>query len=206
MQGVEYGRIDAVRALAALDAGPGAAPATGALTLSREQLSFAVRPNRVPRAQVVTVHADGGTRATWSAAADAPWIALSKPGGETPQRLSIRIDPSRLQDATVGHVQFRDAAGRGPVLTVRVQHTNGPALDVAGDGCRFDGTMLHAAAGAGCTVRAVDGTAPGVAWVVPGGAQVSGGRLDAQFVRAGAFEILVGADEGEMDAVPVLVE
>ena len=53
--GVEHGRVDAARAVAALD---GTGGGTGALKLSREALSFTAKAGRIPRAQTVSVRAD----------------------------------------------------------------------------------------------------------------------------------------------------
>jgi hypothetical protein len=45
-----------------------------------------------------------------------------------------------------------------------------------------------------------------VGWTLPGGAQVAGGQLYGQFLRRGEFQLLLASDEGEVDAVPVLIE
>src|SRR5262249_2965427 len=57
IKGVEHGRVDAARALAALD-GTGGGP--GALKLSRDSLTFAAKSGRTPRAQTISVRAEGG--------------------------------------------------------------------------------------------------------------------------------------------------
>ncbi len=204
VKGVQQGRIDATRALAALDA-----ETTGtatALKLSRDQLAFAVRPGRVPRAQTVSVRkAEGGTVA-FTVAADAKWIVLSRTGAETPARLSVRVDPKGLGGGKhEGHVAFTagDASAR---LTVTAQVGNVPLVAVQGEGCALSEGKLRVRAGAGCAVVAADGASPGVQWTLPGGAQVAGSQLFGQFVRRGEFEMLLSSDEGAVDAVPVVIE
>ena len=40
----------------------------------------------------------------------------------------------------------------------------------------------------------------------PGGAEVAGPRLYGQFVRRGEFQVLYSRDEGEVDALQVVIE
>src|SRR5207244_11256063 len=76
VRGVQHGRVDAARALAALD--HEGATDTAGLRLSREELSFAVRPGRFPRTQTITVHTEGGGSTAFTAAADGTWVLVSQ--------------------------------------------------------------------------------------------------------------------------------
>jgi subtilisin family serine protease len=204
VKGVQGGRIDAPRALAALDGDLAGGAAT--LELSRDQLAFAVRPGRTPRAQTISLRKAGGGTVAFTAAPDAKWILLSKTEGQTPARLSVRIDPKGLGEGKhEGHLAFT-AAGASVRLTVIAQVGNLPLLAVQGDGCAFSEGKLRARAGAGCALAAADGASPGMGWTLPGGAQVAGGQLYGQFLRRGEFQLLLASDEGEVDAVPVVIE
>ena len=204
VKGVQNGRIDAPRALAALDGEVGGSAAT--LELSRDSLAFSVRPGRVPRAQTVSLRASGGGMVAFTALSDAKWILPSKQQGQTPARLSIRVDPAGLgQGKHEGHVAFT-AAGGSVRLTVTAQVGSQPLVAVQGAGCAFSEGTLRVRAGAGCALVAADGSSPGVGWTLPGGAQVAGGQLYGQFLRKGEFQVLVSSDEGEVDSVPVIIE
>ncbi|HZR09304.1 MAG TPA: S8 family serine peptidase [Myxococcales bacterium] len=204
VKGVQHGRIDAARALAALDgeaAGGGAA-----LKLSRDQLTFAVRPGRVPRAQTVAVAKVGGGTVAFTAAADAKWILLSRTEGETPARLSVRVDPRGLGSGK-HQAQVTFTAGEASArLTVTAQVGNAPVVAVQGEGCALSEGKLRVRAGAGCALVAAEGASPGVQWTLPGGAQIGGSQLYGQFVRRGEFEVLLSSDEGVVDSVPVVIE
>ena len=127
------------------------------------------------------------------------WISLNRKEGETPARVSIRVDPAGLGSGKhLGTVQFSDESGTGPILQVALQIGGSPAITVAGRGCAVDDRTLHASAGAGCSLQIADGEA---IWVLPGGGSARGSRLHAQFLRRGRFEILV---DGE--SIPVLIE
>ena len=203
--GVEHGRVDAARAVAALD---GTGGGTGALKLSREALSFTAKAGRIPRAQTVSVRAEGGGAHKWTAQEDQKWIVLKQAKGETPARVSVRVDPARLAAGKhEGRVTFKDESGAGIPLAVTLQIGNAPAIAVLGEGCALnqDG-KLHAQAGAGCALSAIDGEAADVKWRLPGGAEVAGPRLYGQFVRRGEFQVLYSRDEGEVDALQVVIE
>ena len=58
VRAVQHGRVDAMRALAALE--QGAAPGAASLKLSRDALTFNVRAGRAPRTQTITLHTEGG--------------------------------------------------------------------------------------------------------------------------------------------------
>jgi subtilisin family serine protease len=199
---VQHGRIDAMHALAALDAETG--DAGEGLVLSREELKFAVKKGRVPRAQTVSLRSDGGGKRAWTAAPDAKWIVLKKPKGETPSRISVRVDPAKLGNQREGHIEFRDDAGDKVSLKVAVQ--SGSAVAASGEGCEMRGGALHVRAGSGCALAAAEADAPDVKWVLPGGTQASGSRLYAHFVRRGQFQVLVSSDEGEAEPLPVVIE
>src|SRR5205823_680526 len=131
--GVEHGRVDAARAMAALD-GTGAGP--GALKLSREALTFNARAGRIPRAQTVSLRAESGGAHKWTAEASAKWIVLKETSGETPSRVPVRVDPSRLPAGKhEGRIVFKDESGASLPLTVTLQIGNAPAIEVRGDGC-----------------------------------------------------------------------
>jgi hypothetical protein len=128
--------------------------------------------------------------------------------GETPARLQVRVDPSKLAAGShSGSVILQDAAGEKQALAISLQIGGAPIVAVQGDGCalREDG-KLHARAGSGCMLSAADGEAATVQWRLPGGEEASGARLFGQFVRRGEFQVLVSADEGEVDPLPVVIE
>src|SRR5207248_3412164 len=126
----------------ALDAEVAGGAAT--LELSRDQLAFAVRPGRTPRAQTLSLRKAGGGAVAFAAAPDARWILLSKTEGQTPARLSVRVDPKALGEGRhEGHVAFT-AAGASVRLTVVAQVGQLPLLAVQGDGCAFSEGRLRA--------------------------------------------------------------
>ncbi len=205
IDGVLYGRIDAARALDALE---GATGESGPLKLSRDAINFRGRPGRIPRAQSFFVRADGGGVKGWTAEASEPWILLKQTRGETPARLLVRVDPSKLAPGPhSGSITLRSAIGEWETVAVMLQIGSEPLVAVQGDGCALssDG-KLHVRAGAGCALSAADGEAATVQWRLPGGEEVSGARLFAQFVRRGEFEMLVSADEGQVDPLGVVIE
>jgi hypothetical protein len=205
MDGVLHGRVDAARALFALEIASGQ---TGSLKLSAGALSFRSRPGRIPRPQSISLRAEGGGARKWTAKADAAWIVLRQTTGETPARVQVRVDPSKLAAGKhTGSVILQDAAGERQALAVSLQIGSAPIVAVQGDGCalREDG-KLHARAGSGCVLSAADGEAATVQWRLPGGEEASGARLYGQFVRRGEFQVLVSADEGEVDPLPVVIE
>lgn len=205
VRGVQYGRVDAARALAALD--QETATETGGLRLSREELSFAVRPGRFPRTQTITVHTEGGGSTAFTAAADAKWVLLSKMEAETPVRLSVRVDPSGLAAGrNEAHVAFTVDGKTAARLAIAAQVGSAPPLSVQGDGCELRDGAVHARAGAGCALASVDGDTAAVQWMLPDGAQVPGGRMYGQFVRRGEFQVVLSSDDGVTDAVPVVIE
>jgi hypothetical protein len=133
---------------------------------------------------------------------------LKQRSGETPARVQVRVDPSKLAAGkSAGSVIFRAPGGNTQSLWVSMQIGDAPIVDVQGEGCmlREDG-KLHARAGAGCTLVAAEGNAAGVKWRVPGGEEATGARFYGQFVRRGEFRLLVSADGGEAVALPVMIE
>ncbi len=202
IENVQHGRIDAMHALAALDAETG--DAGEGLVLSREELKFVVKKGRVPRAQTVSLRSEGGGKQAWTGAPDAKWMVLKQSKGETPSRISVRVDSAKLGNQREGHIEFRDEAGDKVSLKVVVQ--SGSAVAAAGEGCEMRGGALHVRAGSGCALAAAGADAPEVKWVLPGGTQVGGSRLYAHFVRRGQFQVLVSSDEGEVDPLPVVIE
>jgi subtilisin family serine protease len=205
VRGVQHGRVDAMRALAVLDRD--AAPDAASLKLSREALTFNVRTGRTPRAQTITVHTEGGGATAFTAAADQPWIVPSRTNGETPARISIRVDPAGLRsERSEGHINFTAEGKAVATLKVTAQTGAAPLVTVQGEGCELREGKLHARAGAGCALASTDGDTADVTWMLPDGAQVSGGRMYGQFVRRGEFQVVVGSSDGAADAVPVVIE
>ena len=203
--GVVHGRVDAARALAALDR-TGGDP--GALALSRDALSFSARPGRLPRAQTVSLRARSGGRHRFTAEADAQWIVLRQLKGTTPARIVLRVDPRGLPAGNyAGTVTFTDEAGATLPLGLSLRLGEAPAIAVNGQGCRLaaDG-KLHVRAGSGCTLTASEGESATVQWRLPGGEEVRGARLYGQFARRGEFEVLFSKDEGAVDPLPVVIE
>jgi subtilisin family serine protease len=203
--GVVHGRVDAAGALAALD---GARGVPGALQLSRAALTFSAKPGRLPRAQTVSVRAEGGGQHGFTAETDAAFILLKQAKGTTPARVAVRVDPSKLAAGKhQGSVTFKDASGASLGLSVTLQIGDAQALAVRGEGCRLgeDG-KLHARAGTGCMLSAAEGEAATVQWRLPGGEEVRGARLYAQFVRRGEFQVLYSPDEGAVDPLAVVIE
>jgi subtilisin family serine protease len=200
MSGVEYGRLDVAKALGELENGSGE---SASLALSRDSLAFAASAGRRPRAQTVLVRAHGGAARRWKAAADRSWISLRPSEGETPARISVLVDPAKLEAGThSGTVQVEG----GPALRVGFRIGDTPPVTVASGACEMRGGALHAPAGAGCALQVVEGESAGVRWVLPGGRQSAGSRFYGQFVRPGQFTLLVSRDEGEVDGIPVVIE
>src|SRR6267378_5568493 len=150
--GVKNGRIDAARAMAALlEGAPG--PSPGGLVLSRESLLFVSSGGRVPRAQTVSLRAEGGEAKRWTARPDAGWVRLLADHGETPERLSVRADPAGLGPGEhVAHVRIEsadrptDAVG----LEVTLHVGDAPAVVANGSGCAVRDGRLHVDRGATC--------------------------------------------------------
>ena len=204
MKGVQSGRIDAPRALALLDEETGTEPT--ALKLSRSELRFTVRPGKAPKAQTMTVHANGSARMV-TVAADASWIVVSRGELETPARIGVRVDPQKLAAGThQGHVTFTPESGPAAQLTVIAQVGNVPLVAVRGEGCALVDGTLRARAGAGCAVVAADGEGANVRWTLPGGTEASGASLYGQFVRRGDYQVVLRSPEGSTDALPVVIE
>jgi subtilisin family serine protease len=187
--GAQHGRVDASRALAALEAAE--KPEAGALVLSRSSLHFA---GRAPRAQTISVRIEGGGVRSWSARSDASWVKLSMDQGETPTRVAVRVDPHKASGREA-HVMFVDTLGSRAELTISLDGAAG--LEVAGEGCSLSDGKLHARLGAGCTV-----SSGGTRWTLPDGQRVDGAKLYAQFVRAGEYQLLVDST----DPLPVVIE
>ncbi len=205
LTGADRGRVDAARALAALDQATGGHE--GSLKLSREALTFKVRPGRVPKAQTISVRAEGGGAQSFTATSTEKWIVLPKSTAQTPARIAVKIDPANLGPGThEGAVTFKAQGADAVTLKITAVLGNGAAVAVTGPGCEVREGRLHVRAGAGCAVHATEGDAAGIRWQLPGGAKVAGGHLYGQFVRRGEFEVLVSSDEGVVDTLPVVIE
>ena len=211
--GVKNGRIDAARAMASLlGGGPGSS--SGALVLSRESLVFTSSRGHVPRAQTVSVRAEGGEAKKWTARADARWIRLTADHGETPSRLSVHADPAGLGPGEhLGRVRVEsdDDPAHAVMLEVKLRVGDAPALAANGSGCamREDG-RLHVDRGATCKLGVpglgTGATASSVQWRLPGGAVVQGGSMYAQFVSRGEYQLELSGSEEGVEVVPVVVE
>ncbi|HEX4386110.1 MAG TPA: S8 family serine peptidase, partial [Myxococcales bacterium] len=195
MAGAEHGRVDASRALTALDAAE--EPLPGALLLSRTGLTFASRPGRAPRAQAVTVRAEGGGMRNWSARSDASWVKLNVEQGVTPARVSIEIDPG--QESGEASVSFKDDLGGTATLSISVQPAS---LTATGAGCALRSGELHVEAGAGCALF----TREAARWTMPDGRELNGQRLYAQFVRRGQFQLQIHGRDDVADPLTVVIE
>ncbi|HEX9603076.1 MAG TPA: S8 family peptidase [Myxococcales bacterium] len=210
--GTRNGRIDAARAMAALlaEAGPGP---SGGLLLSRRSLLFISSGGRVPRAQTVSLRAEGGEAKRWTARPDARWVRLLADQGETPARLSVRADPAGLGPGEhVAHVRIEsaDRPADAVVLEVTLHVGDAPAVVANGSGCAVRDGRLHVDRGATCRL-AVPGlgagaTASSVQWRLPGGALVQGGSMYAQFVTRGEYQVELGGGEEAALALTVVVE
>lgn len=195
MDGAEHGRADASRALAALDAT--AEPLPGALLLSRDSMAFASRPGQTPRPQPVTIRAEGGGVRSWSARSDEPWVKLSVDQGTTPARVFIQVDP--VQGSGDALVTFKDSLGGTATLSVSLQPAS---LSATGAGCALRGGKLLVQAGAGCALA----TREESHWTLPGGRELEGQRLYAQFVRRGEFQLLIRGKDAVADPLTVVIE
>ena len=202
VEGAQLGRINAAAALAALGLGDGPGP----LLLSRSSLEFSTSPGRLPKAQSIWLRASGGGARHWTAKADAPWLHLSQAEGETPARLSVRLDAAGL---ALGD-SIAQVAIDGLDLAVAVHVGNGAVLSVQGPGCALANGQLSVAVGSVCTLSAPGAregsSSVGTQWRLPGGALVAGASLTAQFIRAGGYPLRYSTDEGVIDQLAVLVE
>ena len=212
LAGTKNGRIDAALAMAALVGEPGAG-SSGDLLLSRGSLSFTSSRGGVPRAQTVSLRAEGGEAKRWTARPDARWVELSANQGETPARLTVRVDPSGLSaGAHVAHVRI-EPADRPPqavVLEVTLRVGDAPSVAANGVGCGVRDGALHIDRGATCRL-AISGlgagaTASSVQWRLPGGAVVQGGSMYAQFPARGEYTVQVSGTEEGVEPLTVVVE
>jgi len=205
-------KIDVAKALDALDGTGGAGDEPAAPHLSRTKLELAAAAGKTPRAQTITVRQEGGGSRQWEAKADAAWIQLPKTSGESPARLTVRIDPTGLSSGThSGHVAVSwsdDPSARG-VLDVSMRVGSGANIAVDGP-CALRNDGLHVPAGSSCAIS-VAGLAPGVTassvqWRLPGGEVVRGGLWYGRFVRRGTYDLQVTASEQGTDGIAVVVE
>jgi len=210
--GVKNGRVDAARAMAALlEGAPG--PSAGGLLLSRNSLLFTSSRGRVPRAQTVSLRAEGGEAKRWTARPDAPWVRLTAEHGETPSRLSVHADPAGLGPGEhLAHVRVEadEDPGHAALLEVKLRVGDAPAVAANGTGCAMRDGRLHVDRGATCKL-AVPGlgdgaTSSSVQWRLPGGAVVQGGSMYAQFISRGEYQLELSGSEDGVDAVSVVVE
>jgi len=212
LAGVRNGRIDAARAMATLlEGAPGAS--SGALVLSRESLLFTSSRGHLPRAQTVSLRAEGGEPRRWTARPDAGWVRLTTDHGETPSRLSVHADPAGLGPGEhLAHVRIDsdDDSGRTAILGVKLRVRDAPPVAANGSGCAMRDGRLHVDRGATCRL-AVAGLGDGatssyVQWRLPGGAVVQGGSMYAQFIARGEYQLELSGSEEGVEAVSVVVE
>ena len=212
LSGTKHGRIDAARAMAAL-LGTAGGGGSGGFVLSRDSLLLTSSRGHAPRAQTVSLRAQGGGARKWRARADAAWVRLGSERGETPSRITVRAEPDRLGPGDhVGHVRIEDPERPASFVVLRVELRVGeaPAIATSGAGCEMREGRLHAERGATCLLGlpglGAGATAGSVQWRLPGGALVQGGLVYGQFVRPGEYQIEVSASEGAVDTVSVVVE
>jgi hypothetical protein len=212
LTGTKRGRIDAARAMAALvgDTGTGS---SGEFILSRSSLLFASARGQVPRAQSISIRADGGSVRRWTARADVRWVQPGTNQGDTPAWLSVRVDPSGLAPGDyVGHVRIEspEIPSDAAVLEVKLRVGAPPTLAVAGAGCAIRDGQLHVERGSTCMLATpgvgLGAAAPAVQWKLPGGALVSGAAMYGQFTRTGQYQVEVSAMEDTADTLTVVVE
>ena len=210
--GTRYGRIDATRALAALEAaGPGSGE-PGALVLSRSALSFTGSGGAAPRAQTISVREQDGASRKVTAKSSASWIEVGAAQRTTPFRLSVRASPSGLKAGTHRGTVTLTAGSATATLAVSLRVGSAIAAEgllANGAGCSLASGSLHVAAGAFCALVApgftADAVDPGVRWTLPGGAVARGSTVHARFPRRGRFLLLVDDGSGP-SGVPVSVE
>ena len=211
--GVRHGRIDAGRALAALEASHLGSGGGGALVLSRGALSFTAAGGSVPRAQTVPVREQDGAARKVAISSSAGWLLPGAAEKTTPFRLSLRADPSGLKAGTHHGTVTLTAGGATTTLAVSLQVGGALAGEAgpqaSGPGCAVTSGTLHVAAGSLCALVAPgfssDAVDPGVRWTLPGGAVALGSTLHARFPRRGAFTLLVDDGAGPRE-VPVSIE
>lgn len=204
VEGTQAGLVDADKALAALGT---AAPGAKRLEVSREELRFRARPDRAPHAQTVALRLEGGGVEPWIATASAPWIEVSRSSGRTPSRPAIRAWPAGLSRGMhLGEVVFTDASGGKVTLPVSLEIGGLPPVVARGEGCAMRERVLHVRAGAGCALSAAEAESWSIRWRLPGGREVEGARLYAQFVRKGEYQVQISRDDGDPDPLAVVIE
>jgi subtilisin family serine protease len=212
LAGTRRGRVDANRAMAALlgDSGSGS---SGAFVLSRASLLFSSTRGQVPRAQTISLRAEGGSIRRWTARADARWIRVGSDQGDTPAYLSVRVDPSGLAPGDyLGQVRIEapERASDFAVLQVKLHVGAGVAVTAAGAGCAMREGRVHVERGSTCVLATpgagVGATAASVQWRLPGGTTVQGGAMYGQFTQAGEYQVEVSGSEDGTDAITVVVE
>jgi subtilisin family serine protease len=208
-------KIDVAKAMDALlggGGGSGGGPQPVAPHLSRTKLDFVATSGKTPRAQTITVRVEGGGSKKWTAKADAGWIQVAKASGDTPSRLTIRVNPAGLSNGShSGHISlaWADQPSAAATLNVGAQVGSGPAIAVEGP-CSLRDEALHVPAGSSCAIS-VAGLAQGVVsssvqWRLPGGEVVQGGRWYGRFARRGTYDLQVSASEQGTDGIAVVVE
>jgi subtilisin family serine protease len=211
LRGTRYGRIDAARALEALEEGVrGARPAP--LLLSHDRISFQPALEGAPPARSVAVRAEGGGARRFTVRADASWLKFPRSSGITPSRVLLSIDP-KLAPAGEGeaHVLVVPEGDEAAAvrLTVALKPRGARIALAAGAACEMHGSVVHVRRGTVCRLTAPgfeEGiAAPCVRWQLPGGATARGAQLFARFSRPGHFRLRLNATSGEPEEVQVEV-
>ncbi len=205
LPGVERGRVDAARALAALAALGERAP--GELVLSRESLRFESTGH--PLTQEIEARAANGSSASLTARSDSAWASVSLRTSTTPARVRVRVDPRDLAPGEHrARVEVQGAGAPAQLLRVSLVVGAAPGVTALGETCSVssDG-RVHVARGFLCTLLAPgfteDLAAPGASWILPGGLERRGASLTALYPRRGSFTLRART---ESDAREVIVE
>ena len=106
----------------------------------------------------------------------------------------------------LGEVVFTDASGGKVTLPVSLEIGGLPPVVARGEGCAMRERALHVRAGAGCALSASDDESWSTRWRLPGGREVEGARLYAQFVRKGEYQVQISRDDGDPDLLAVVIE
>gem|GEM_PF-1351725 len=210
LPGVVFGRIDAGRAMAALERGD---TAPSALVVSRAALEFSLHDGSPPSAQAISIRSASGAAMQVTATSNATWASTNHRDFTTPARAPIGVDPRGLpageHRATIA---FTSTSGESVSVQITLHLGPQPEWTSLGNGCAIStDETLHINRGALCTLIApghdLSANAPQIAWTVPGdnAARLRGAKLSAIFPKRGAFAIR--ASEGsDSRSIFVLVD
>ena len=189
--GVKAGRVDAQAALLAMRTD---SDLPKRLELSTDEVRFSAPAGHSPPPGAVMIGAAGGGATRWTATARREWIRISRSFGMTPSRELIQVDAKDLPEGEHhGDVVFTDEAGGSATLSVSLEIRRDSFVAVRGERCAIRGGILHVRAGSGCVLDAALDASP-FRWRLPGGTEVQGSRLYAQFLRRGDYEVRAGSE------------